>query len=73
MSGELVRIQNFAAKQGTRDETKTKIKIKDYLWDGNTGLPESFGPEEIEEKADMIFMHVLMCAKRDNFSSQVRE
>ncbi len=62
---EVRRIQNFAAKQGTRDEIK--IKIKDFLWDEKTGLPESFGPEEIEEKADEVFVHVLMGAKRDSF------
>ena len=71
MSRELARIQNFAAKQGARDEIK--VKIKDYLWDDKTGLPESFGPEEIEEKTDVVFMHVLMGAKRECFSNQVRE
>tara|TARA_R110001592_G_scaffold27763_3_gene102632 strand:- start:9041 stop:12250 length:3210 start_codon:yes stop_codon:yes gene_type:complete len=71
VSRELARIQNFAAKQGARDEIK--VKIKDYLWDDKTGLPESFGPEEIEEKTDVVFMHVLMGAKRECFSNQVRE
>jgi len=71
LSKELKRIQSFAVKQGTRDEIK--VRIKDYLWDEKTGLPESFATEEIEEKADEIFMHVLMGAKRDSFSSQVRE
>ena len=70
VSGELARIQNFTAKQGARDEVK--VKIKNYLWDDKTGLPESFGLEEIEEKADVVFTHVLMGAKRESFSSQVR-
>ncbi|GBE06999.1 type I restriction enzyme EcoR124II R protein [bacterium BMS3Abin11] len=71
LSTEVSRIQDFAAKQATRDEIK--VKIKDYLWDDKTGLPESFGPEEIEEKANVIFAHVLMGAKRDTFSGHVRE
>lgn len=64
VSGELARIQNFAAKQGTRDEIK--IKIKDYLWDDNTGLPESFAPAEIEEKTEAIFSHLLASASNRN-------
>ncbi len=58
VSGELARIQNFPAKQGTRDEIK--IKIKNYLWDDNTGLPESFAPAEIEEKTEVIFSHLII-------------
>jgi type I restriction enzyme, R subunit len=71
LSAEVSRIQDFAAKQATRDEIK--IKIKNYLWDDKTGLPESFGPEEIEKKADVIFAHVLMGARRDTLSGHVRE
>lgn len=58
---ELKRIQGFAAKQGTRDEIK--VRIKDYLWDEKTGLPESFATEEIEEKTEVVFAHILMNAK----------
>jgi len=71
LNAEVSRIQDFTAKQATRDEIK--IKIKDYLWDDKTGLPESFEPEEIEEKADVIFAHVLMGAKRDTLPGHVRE
>ena len=71
LSIEVSRIQDFSAKQATRDEIK--VKIRDYLWDDKTGLPDSFGPEEIEEKADVIFAHVLMGAKSDTFVGHVRE
>lgn len=67
VSEELARIQNFAAKQGTRDEIK--IKIKDYLWDDNTGLPESFAPSEIEEKTEVISSHLITSANHRNFHS----
>ncbi|MDV6347763.1 type I restriction endonuclease subunit R [Nitrosomonas sp. Is35] len=55
---EIARIQNFAAKQSTRDEIK--IKIKDFLWDEKTGLPESFEPDEVDEKTEAVFKHLLV-------------
>lgn len=57
----LGKIQGFAAKQSTRDEIK--IKIKDYLWDERTGLPESFAPEEVDLKTDMVFQHIIMAQR----------
>lgn len=57
---EISKIQDFFAKQSTRDEIK--VAIKDFLWDERTGLPDSFAPEEIEEKTEIIFAHVLMGA-----------
>lgn len=50
---ETRRIQNFTAKQATRDEIK--VKIKDFLWDGEEGLPESFAPDEVEQKTEVVF------------------
>ena len=57
LKDEIARIQNFASKQITRDAIK--VKIKDYLWDDRTGLPESFASYEIEEKTDVVFAHLL--------------
>lgn len=65
ISKELTRIQDFASKQSTRDEIK--IKIKDYLWDERTGLPESFAPEEVEFKTDMVFQHMIMMQRNEGF------
>lgn len=59
---ELAKIQDFAAKQATRDEVK--ILIKDYLWDDKTGLPESFDPEEIESKTDDVFTYLMVQARQ---------
>lgn len=61
LQAELARIRDFAAKESTRDEIK--IKIKDYLWDESTGLPDSFAIDEIEEKADAIFTHLLVTSR----------
>lgn len=69
LKAELARIQDFAAKQGTRDEIK--IRIKDFLWDEKTGLPESFRPEEVEEKAERIFTHIIVNSKFTNHQTNV--
>jgi len=61
LKAEVDRIQNFTAKQSTRDEIK--IKIKDYLWSEKTGLPEVFAPEEVEEKTELVFNHLLIANK----------
>ena len=58
LNDELQRIQNFSAKQSTRDEIK--VKIRDFLWDERTGLPTSFDPNEVEEKAELVFQHIYM-------------
>ncbi len=68
INDELNRIQNFSAKQSTRDEIK--VKIKNFLWDDNTGLPESFAPEEVDEKAEAIFRHLII-SNRNNQSARV--
>ncbi len=64
LRAEISRIQDFASKQATRDEIK--VKIKDYLWDDKTGLPESFDPEEVEQKADAVFAHLLISARQES-------
>ncbi len=61
LSIELQRIQNFAAKQSTRDEIK--VKIKDFLWDEKTGLPESFSLEEVDEKTEAVYKHLLVSSR----------
>ncbi|MGQ4276861.1 type I restriction endonuclease subunit R [Pseudidiomarina sp. E22-M8] len=62
---EIHRIQNFTAKQATRDEIK--IKIKDFLWDEKKGLPESFAPDEVEQKTEVVF-EFLMQKHKNGFS-----
>jgi type I restriction enzyme R subunit len=61
LSDELRRIQDFAAKQGTRDDIK--VKIKNFLWDDKTGLPESFAPEEVEDKTEAVFGHLMVASR----------
>jgi len=58
---ETSRIQDFTAKQGTRDEIK--VKIKDFLWDEKKGLPESFAPDEVEQKTEIVFEFLIQQQK----------
>jgi type I restriction enzyme R subunit len=68
LNAEIARIQDFSAKQSTRDEIK--IKIKDFLWDEKTGLPESFAPKEIEEKTELVFSHLIFSSSHKGISSK---
>jgi type I restriction enzyme, R subunit len=61
LQAEISRVQDFFVKESTRDDVK--MRIKDFLWDDKTGLPESFGPDEIEIKTDAVFAHVMMSAR----------
>lgn len=63
LKAEIARIQDFASKEATRDAIK--VTIKNYLWSDETGLPETFGPEEIEEKTDAVFAHLLTSVRHD--------
>ena len=60
---EIRRIQNFTAKQATRDEIK--VKIKDFLWDEKKGLPESFAPGEVDQKTEVVFEFLMQKHKSD--------
>ena len=63
LEAEVTRVQDFYAKQTTRDAMKTRIH--DYLYDETSGLPESFDLEEIDTKAEAVFAHIMMTAKHD--------
>lgn len=69
IKAELGRIQNFSDKQSTRDEIK--VKIKDFLWDENTGLPESFAPEEVDEKTEAVYKHLLIAVRNNAMQGSV--
>ncbi len=50
-------MQDFAAKQATRDQVR--VTIRNYLWDENKGLPGSYGQPEIEAKTDAVLAHLM--------------
>jgi type I restriction enzyme R subunit len=64
---ELSKIQDFRAKQATRDDIK--LTIRNYLWDEKTGLPNSFDPQAIEEKTEAIFEHIYVHFNQGNGES----
>ena len=60
LSAEVARVQDFYAKQATRDYIKTRIH--DYLYDDESGLPESFEVHEIDKKTEIVFTHLMQGA-----------
>jgi type I restriction enzyme, R subunit len=63
LEAEIARVQDFYAKQATRDAVK--VSINNYLYDDKTGLPKSFGFDEIDMKTEEVFAHVVMGARND--------
>lgn len=61
LKAEVERVQDFFAKQATRDAMKTRIH--NFLYDEASGLPDSFDEEEIDTKADAVFAHIMMMAR----------
>lgn len=66
---EISRVQDFFAKQATRDAMKTRIH--DYLYAEESGLPECFEIDEIDKKTEAVFAHVVMMARNDGWSQGV--
>jgi len=62
LQSQIESMQDFAAKQTTRDHIR--VTIKNYLWDEHKGLPGSYGEPEIEDKTEAIFAHWLMQARQ---------
>jgi type I restriction enzyme R subunit len=56
IQAEKQKIDNWKEKQVTRDQIK--VLIKDFLWDGEKGLPDSYTHEDIEFKTEEVFAHV---------------
>jgi type I restriction enzyme R subunit len=50
------QIQDWRAKESTRDAIRQEIY--DFLYDDETGLPESYSDEEIGQKSHIVFSHV---------------
>ena len=57
INAEMERIRDWESKYATRDAMKQTIY--DYLYDETTGLPDSYSNDEIEQKSDMVYVHIL--------------
>lgn len=55
-------VQDFAAKQATRDQVR--VTIRNYLWDENKGLPGSYDEPEIEVKTEAVLAHLMMQSRQ---------
>lgn len=59
---ELLQLDQWYEKESTRD--RIKGAIYDFLYSDNTGLPvESYEIEEIAEKTNVVFLHVMQVYK----------
>lgn len=57
LKAEKLRVDNWREKEQTLAEVRSFIY--DYLWNETTGLPaDAFTPEEVEQKAAIVFDHV---------------
>lgn len=57
LKGEKLRIDNWREKEATKAEVR--VFIHDFLYRDDIGLPaEAYSPQEVEERADVIFAHV---------------
>jgi type I restriction enzyme, R subunit len=62
LQAQIDEMQDFTATEQTRSDIK--VVISNYLWDDQRGLPESYGQPEVEAKADAVFAHMMMQARR---------
>jgi type I restriction enzyme R subunit len=63
LQAQIDEMQDFTATEQTRSDIK--VVIRNYLWDDQRGLPESYGQPEVEAKADAVFAHMMMQARTD--------
>jgi type I restriction enzyme, R subunit len=62
IQAQIDAMQDFAAKQATRDQVR--VTIRNYLWDENRGLPGSYAELEIEAKTEAVLAHLMMQARQ---------
>ena len=62
LQAQIDEMQDFTATEQTRADIK--VVIRNYLWDDQRGLPESYGQPEVEAKADAVFAHMMMQARQ---------
>lgn len=57
LKAEKLRVDRWREKEAARDSVKQAII--DYLWNEQTGLPASFGDEEVHARAENVYRHIL--------------
>lgn len=66
LKAEKLRADNWREKEATRDAIK--VEIRDFLWSEETGLPESYSEQEIEERVEKTYLHLF----NTPFSAELR-
>lgn len=66
LKAEKLRADNWREKEATRDAIK--VEIRDFLWSEDTGLPESYSEQEIEERVEKTYLHLF----NTPFSAELR-
>jgi type I restriction enzyme R subunit len=56
LQAEKLRADRWREKEATRDAVK--VEIRDFLWSDETGLPESYSEQEIEERVERTYVHL---------------
>ncbi len=56
LKAEKLRVDRWREKEATRDAVRGAIT--NFLWDDNTGLPETYSEAEIQNKTEAVFVHV---------------
>ena len=56
LKAEKLRIDHWRDKESTRDAVR--LTIQDYLWNEQTGLPETYSEEDVRDKTEAVFVHV---------------
>ena len=56
LKAEKLRIDLWREKSATRAAVQTAIR--DFLWSDETGLPGSYSENEVEARADAVFLHI---------------
>ena len=57
LKAKKLRIDHWSDKEATRDAVRQTIQ--DYLWSEQTGLPKTYSEEDVLNKAEAVFIHVL--------------
>jgi type I restriction enzyme R subunit len=57
LKAEKLRVDNWRAKESTRDAVR--VAIRNFLWSDDTGLPiQSYSEDEVNSKSEEAFRHV---------------
>lgn len=66
LHAEKLRADRWREKEAKGDAVK--VEIRDFLWSEETGLPESYSEQDVEEKAAQVYLRVFRLYADQSFS-----